>query len=223
MTFAEIEECYRALKKRYATGELTEADFKARLQDLMIEDEQGRWWIIGYQTGQWYVSDGEHWVVAEPKSSRARRLVASEVIVAPPIACVGGLVLASVFGYGIGRWVYWGLYSNRYTTGETMGPIAGLVVALSGLLVTLALVKRAQLKHRLPLTLVGGALGGWLLCIALACGLGWLVYRAFVNPGDFSGEAWALIAGCVVTICGSLYLALSVRWRQSSREDRRRL
>lgn len=66
MTFAEVEERYRALKDRFTTGELSEADFKARLQDLMIEDDQGRWWIIGYETGQWYVSEGEQWTPAEP-------------------------------------------------------------------------------------------------------------------------------------------------------------
>ncbi len=24
----------------------------------MIQDAQGRWWMIGYETGQWYVHDG---------------------------------------------------------------------------------------------------------------------------------------------------------------------
>ena len=66
MKFAEIEAQFRQLKTQYDAGDLSEADFKARLQDLMIQDEQGRWWMIGYETGQWYVHDGEKWVQREP-------------------------------------------------------------------------------------------------------------------------------------------------------------
>ncbi len=66
MTFAEVEDRYRTLRQRFDAGALSEADFKARLEDLMIEDGQGRWWIIGYETGQWYVREGEQWVPGAP-------------------------------------------------------------------------------------------------------------------------------------------------------------
>ncbi len=66
MTFAEVEERYRALRQRFDAGALSEADLKARLEDLMIEDAQGHWWIIGYETGQWYVREGEQWVPGAP-------------------------------------------------------------------------------------------------------------------------------------------------------------
>ena len=66
MDFSQVEAQYTRLKAQFAAGALSEADFKARLQGLMIEDEQGRWWIIGYETGQWYVHDGEQWVPGQP-------------------------------------------------------------------------------------------------------------------------------------------------------------
>ena len=66
MDFLSVETEYRQLKAQFDAGQLTEAGFKARLQDLMLEDEQDRWWMIGYETGQWYVHDGEKWVAAEP-------------------------------------------------------------------------------------------------------------------------------------------------------------
>ena len=66
MTFTETETEFRQLKTQYDAGDLSETDFKARLQDLMIQDEQGRWWMIGYETGQWYVHDGEKWAQGEP-------------------------------------------------------------------------------------------------------------------------------------------------------------
>ena len=62
MKFTETEAQFRQLKAQYNAGDLSETDFKARLQDLMIQDEQGRWWMVGYETGQWYVHDEEKWV-----------------------------------------------------------------------------------------------------------------------------------------------------------------
>ena len=66
MGFSQVAAKFQRLKAQYDAGALSEADFKARLQDLMIQDEQGRWWMIGYETGQWYVHDGEKWAQAEP-------------------------------------------------------------------------------------------------------------------------------------------------------------
>ena len=66
MDFARLEAEYGRLKAQFERGALTEADFKAQLEELMIEDEQGRWWILGYETGHWYVHDGEQWVQQEP-------------------------------------------------------------------------------------------------------------------------------------------------------------
>ena len=66
MDFARVEAEYRRLKAQVERGALTEAEFRAQLEELMIEDEQGRWWIVGYETGQWYVHDGEKWVQQEP-------------------------------------------------------------------------------------------------------------------------------------------------------------
>jgi hypothetical protein len=64
--FTGVEAEFERLKGRFESGDLTESDLKARLEELMVEDEQGRWWMIGYETGQWYVHDGEKWVRQEP-------------------------------------------------------------------------------------------------------------------------------------------------------------
>jgi hypothetical protein len=66
MDFAGVEAEFKRLKAQFERGALTEADFRAQLEELMIKDEQGRWWILGYETGQWYVHDGEKWVQQEP-------------------------------------------------------------------------------------------------------------------------------------------------------------
>lgn len=66
MNYADVEARYRELKAQVAAGALTEDGFKAQLKELMIQDDGGRWWIIGHETGDWYVFDGEEWMQAAP-------------------------------------------------------------------------------------------------------------------------------------------------------------
>ena len=66
MNFQEAEGEYKKLKAQLDAGALTEDQFEARLQALMVQDGQGRWWTIGGATGQWYVHDGANWVIGEP-------------------------------------------------------------------------------------------------------------------------------------------------------------
>jgi hypothetical protein len=72
MDFSQVAAEFSRLKAQYDAGTLSEADFKARLHDLMIQDGQDRWWMMGYETGHWYVHDGEHWVQSEPPSVAER-------------------------------------------------------------------------------------------------------------------------------------------------------
>ena len=87
MDFAQVETKYRELKREYDTGAITEEEFKAQLEELMIEDEEGKWWIIGYETGQWYYHDGEKWVQGEPPGRVAVR--AAPQPTARPVAPAG--------------------------------------------------------------------------------------------------------------------------------------
>src|SRR5512146_2480982 len=65
-SFNGVKEEFGRLKAQFDAHALSEAQFKARLQDLMVQDGQGRWWMIGYETGQWYVHDGQHWNPGQP-------------------------------------------------------------------------------------------------------------------------------------------------------------
>src|SRR5512135_3211933 len=66
MDYTQVEEQFKTLKQQFTAGKLDEAGFKARLNELMVQDDQGRWWMIGYETGQWYLHDGSAWVRADP-------------------------------------------------------------------------------------------------------------------------------------------------------------
>lgn len=66
MNFNQVEAEYDRLKGQFEAGTLTEEQFKSQLQDLMLQDDAGEWWVIGYETGQWYRHDGTGWVRADP-------------------------------------------------------------------------------------------------------------------------------------------------------------
>jgi len=82
MDFAQVETKFKELKGQYDAGAITEDEFKAQLEELMIQDKEGNWWIIGYETGQWYYHDGEKWILAprpgETWLQRVRDLLRTE-------------------------------------------------------------------------------------------------------------------------------------------------
>ncbi len=66
MDFRQAEQEYHRLKAQYDAGQLSEERMRAALSDLMVQDDQGRWWVLGYETGTWYVHDGQKWIPGEP-------------------------------------------------------------------------------------------------------------------------------------------------------------
>jgi len=80
MDFAQVETKYKDLKTKYDAGAITEDEFKAQLEELMIQDEEGKWWMIGYETGQWYYHDGQKWVQSEPPQIAERRREQAEAL-----------------------------------------------------------------------------------------------------------------------------------------------
>jgi hypothetical protein len=57
---------YRHLKEELDAGRITAERFEQALSDSMIESD-GRYWMLGANTGRWYVSDGgEAWHPATP-------------------------------------------------------------------------------------------------------------------------------------------------------------
>jgi hypothetical protein len=64
--FSQVEAEVARLCQELAAGHLTEKQFKERLGELMVQDAQGNWWMIGVDTGQWYRYDGVDWVPGEP-------------------------------------------------------------------------------------------------------------------------------------------------------------
>jgi hypothetical protein len=66
MTIGEMEEAYQQLKGQLLRGELGEEEFKAEVERLHFEDDQGQQWKLGWYTGQWYRHEQGQWVQGQP-------------------------------------------------------------------------------------------------------------------------------------------------------------
>jgi hypothetical protein len=84
MDFKQAGEKFAYLKAGFEAGIFSESEFKSKLEDLMVRDEQGQWWMIGYETERWYRYDGTNWVQADPPSSASP--AAAPVMAPPPSA-----------------------------------------------------------------------------------------------------------------------------------------
>src|SRR5262245_30851176 len=61
MRIEELERRYQILAGDLRTGKISEVTFTLALDNLHFQDEWGRYWMIGSQTGAWYCYDGQNW------------------------------------------------------------------------------------------------------------------------------------------------------------------
>lgn len=73
--FRDAEEAFGQLKESYSEGKISQREFIDTLKQLRIRDDEGRFWMIGAQTGKWYYFNGEDWVQAKPPSLQDRKAI----------------------------------------------------------------------------------------------------------------------------------------------------
>jgi len=66
MIVEDMERHFFELKGKLDVGVITEEQFKAQVQQLRFQDKQGRWWMLGAQSGKWYAYDGTRWIPGQP-------------------------------------------------------------------------------------------------------------------------------------------------------------
>jgi hypothetical protein len=149
--FAQVEAEVARLRGELASGELSADQFKAQLQELMVQDATGKWWMIGYETNQWYVHDGANWVRADPPGYAPQRSPVPTMpqSMSPPkpktsrlqgcTTFVTGLILTAAAGFFAGDWSY----NNVSGFGNTESLILASAVWLIGLAATVYYARRA--------------------------------------------------------------------------------
>ncbi len=65
----ELEHRYQTLFSDFQAGKIDEATFIAEVDGLQIQDDWGRYWMIGAQTGSWHYYDGQAWHQADPRDA----------------------------------------------------------------------------------------------------------------------------------------------------------
>jgi len=73
MDFQQAEKKFKQLKAQFEAGKLTEPEFKSQLEELMVQDDGGSWWMIGYETELWYRHDGNNWIQSDPPSLSSQK------------------------------------------------------------------------------------------------------------------------------------------------------
>jgi len=73
--FKEIEKEFQKLKDEYSKGIIDKEEFRKELEKLMIKDQEGKYWMIGLQTGKWYYYDGEKWIQSSPPYEKEKKII----------------------------------------------------------------------------------------------------------------------------------------------------
>ncbi len=71
--FQDVLDAFEGLKSQFQAGQISRQQFVEEMKKLRIKDGQGRFWMIGAQTGKWYYFDGRDWIAAEPPMPREER------------------------------------------------------------------------------------------------------------------------------------------------------
>jgi hypothetical protein len=77
--FQEADRRYVEIKRRHEAGELAQEEFDEQLKQLMVQDEDGRWWAKSRSSGEWHYHDGNSWVRGTPRNDGVQRQQQAEI------------------------------------------------------------------------------------------------------------------------------------------------
>lgn len=73
--FREAEATFGLLRKKFKEKRISQQEFADSLKQLRIKDEEGRFWVIGAQSGKWYAFENGEWIEAKPPSQMERKAI----------------------------------------------------------------------------------------------------------------------------------------------------
>lgn len=66
-SFQKTQAIFAEAQASYSAGQLTTEEYHAALTELVVEDDQGEYWMLGVESGDWYWYDGEEWNLRTPR------------------------------------------------------------------------------------------------------------------------------------------------------------
>jgi hypothetical protein len=73
--FREAEVAFRLLLEKFRGRRISQKEFVDSLKQLRIKDDEGRFWVIGAQSGKWYAFENGQWIEAKPPSQMERKAI----------------------------------------------------------------------------------------------------------------------------------------------------
>ncbi|HUU37361.1 MAG TPA: zinc ribbon domain-containing protein [Candidatus Desulfaltia sp.] len=73
-SFGEVETAFLTLRRKFRSNEISRREFIDQLKKLRLRDSQGRFWMIGAQSGKWHFFDGREWVQSSPPEEEAPKV-----------------------------------------------------------------------------------------------------------------------------------------------------
>ncbi len=73
--FRDVEAAFSLLREKFKEKRITPKEFADSLKQLRIKDEEGRFWVIGAQSGNWYAFENGEWVEAKPPSQLEKKAI----------------------------------------------------------------------------------------------------------------------------------------------------
>src|SRR4030066_2014857 len=73
--FREAEATFSLLREKFRDNKISQREFADSLKQLRIRDDQGRFWVIGAQSGKWYAFENGEGVEPKPPSQMERKAI----------------------------------------------------------------------------------------------------------------------------------------------------
>ncbi len=71
MDIEATEAAYVDLRRAFEYGQMNALSYQAAIDELCVQDDYGRYWMIGAETGEWYYHDGCEWIQADPRDGHS--------------------------------------------------------------------------------------------------------------------------------------------------------
>ncbi len=65
----KVEKAFGIMKGKYRRGKISRQKFVDGLKKLRFMDDEGRFWMIGARSSQWYYFEGKDWIQSDPTST----------------------------------------------------------------------------------------------------------------------------------------------------------
>ncbi len=84
--FKAVEEEYQRLKTMLEQGRIDAEHMKAELKKLLVQDEQGRYWMVGGRSGEWYLHENGQWRRTDPPRAAVEAITVETQVRAEPVS-----------------------------------------------------------------------------------------------------------------------------------------